>query len=145
MTKALKPYLARSFGLHACALVAFVFLAPRAMIKKDTVYMIDFVGGPATIAAAAAATPPKQADTAPAPPSQQVDPDSFTKDKRGHVALPRPSLLKGWTEPRESKDKPAEPASAGPSKADAPSSAGSSAGVATDMPNFPYPWYISQV
>ena len=149
MTEALKPYLARSTGAHLAALAAFALLAPVALKKPDKVYMIDFVGGPTTLQSASPAAeapkgPPEEA--APAKPQQQADPDSFATKKHGFV-LPRPSLLKGWTEPK-SPPKPSlagEGTGAAPSAAPAAGMPGNAAGVATDLPNFPYPWYISQV
>jgi len=151
VTGALKPYLARSSGVHAALLIAFALWAPRALKKTDKVYMIDFVGGPTTIATASAPEPEAKGsaeDAAPAKPSQQADPDSFAT-KPGRFVLPRPSLLKGWTEsktpPKPSLGTtigPAVPATAAGPAAGMP---GEAAGVATDLPNFPYPWYISQV
>ena len=45
MTGALKPFLARSTGLHSVVLIAAAFYVPSALKKVDKVYMIDFVGG----------------------------------------------------------------------------------------------------
>lgn len=150
MSEALKPYLHRSAGLHAAILIAAAFYVPGALKKADKVYMIDFVGGPPVIQAAAPADAGAKTpeDAAPAKPTQQVDPDSFApKGKRGFV-LPRPSLLRGWTEPK-SPPKPSMIESGAEARMSATGSAsgmpGSAAGVATDLPNFPYPWYISQV
>ena len=147
MTAALKPYLARSFGLHAAALALFVLLAPRALMKADKVYMIDFVGGAPTIQSAGAAAPSAaQAEPVPQKPAPQVDPDSLAPKGR-RAALPRPSLLKGWTEPKI-LPKPSLPGASmagDPASAPAAGMPGAAAGVATDLPNFPYPWYISQV
>ncbi len=150
MNGTLKPYLTRSAGLHATVLLAAAFLVPNAMKKSDTVYMIDFVGGPPVIQSAGAAAPEARTSETAAPPkpSQQVDPDSYAVKGKHGVALPRPSLLKGWTESKA----PPKPSMAGDSAASATSGAapsagspGAAAGVATDLPNFPYPWYISQV
>jgi protein TonB len=148
MTEAIKPYLAKSAGLHAFILVAFALYVPSALKKADKVYMIDFVGGPPMIQSAgpAAAAPP--ADAEPARPTQQAEKDTFASKKHGPVALPRPSLLKGWTEHKPAP-KPSLLAPTESSVSGAPGAAagmpGSAAGIATDLPNFPYPWYISQV
>jgi len=148
MTETLKPYLTRSAGLHAAVLIVAAFYVPGALKKADKVYMIDFVGGPPVIQSAAPAeTVAKSSPDEGAPKAtQQVDPDSFTtKGKR--FVLPRPSLLRGWidkTPPKPSMISPSADSSmtsAGP----ASGMPGSAAGVATDLPNFPYPWYISQV
>lgn len=147
---ALKPFLARSTGLHAAVLIAFAFYAPSALKKADKVYMIDFVGGPATLQSAgpapSAAAAPQ--DSAPARATQQAEKDTFATKAHRAIALPRPSLLQGWS---ERKDPPRPSLSAAPeaSMSGAPGPAGgmpgNAAGVATDLPNFPYPWYISQV
>ncbi|MEK7232847.1 MAG: TonB family protein [Elusimicrobiota bacterium] len=149
MTTALKPFLARSTGLHAALLIAAAFYAPSALKKADKVYMIDFVGGPAMIQSASPAdSAPTQPDSAPARPTQQAQPDSFATKKHRSIALPRPSLLQGWT---DRKPPPKPSMSAGPVTSMSPSAGaaagmpGNAAGVATDLPNFPYPWYISQV
>lgn len=150
MTGALKPYLARSTGLHFALMAAAAFYAPAAIKKADKVYMIDFVGGPAvmqTAGPAAAAKP--EPDAAPAKPTQQAeDPDSFATRKNRRIALPRPSLLQGWTD-RKSPPKPSLSAGTEASMSQAAGPAGGmpgdAAGVATDLPNFPYPWYITQV
>jgi protein TonB len=147
MNPALKPYLARSFGLHAVAAAAILLLGPRTLKKADKVYMIDFVGGAPTIQSAGpSGAAPAAAQAAPQKPAPQADADSIApKGKRAHF-LPRPSLLKGWTEPRISPKTAAAGTSMGEDKpAAATGMPGSAAGVATDLPNFPYPWYISQV
>jgi protein TonB len=150
MTGALKPYLARSTGVHMALLVAAAFYAPSALKKADKVYMIDFVGGPAVLQSAGPAAAAKaEPDAAPAKPAQQsADPDSFATKKNRAVALPRPSLLQGWTD-RKAPPKPSLSAGAEPSMGQGAGPAGGmpgdAAGVSTDLPNFPYPWYISQV
>ena len=148
MTGALKPFLARSAGAHAALLIAAALYAPAALKKADKVYMIDFVGGPAVLQSAAPASAPSHSsESEPQRPTQQADPDSFATKRHRKVALPRPSLLKGWSD----KKAPLKPSmSAGPEAAmiGVPGAAagmpGDAAGVATDLPNFPYPWYISQ-
>ena len=150
MTNALKPFLARSAGLHAALIVAAAFYAPSVLKRADKVYMIDFVGGPAVIQSAsapAAKAAPPEPDAAPPKPTQQADPDSFATKQHKAVALPRPSLLQGWTDrtppkPSMLNDKGATMGGATGPAAGMP---GDAAGVATDLPNFPYPWYISQV
>ncbi|HEX4048737.1 MAG TPA: TonB family protein [Elusimicrobiota bacterium] len=160
MNEAIKPYLARSVGAHIAAAAAFVYFAQRTGPKLDKVYMIDFVGGPsATIVSAGPSAASKAARPAAAPSAvaPQADPDAVSfKRRHKPFALPRPSLLKGESKdadggaampdslagpgapsPVAASDSPAAPAAAG--------SASSGAGVSTDLPNFPYPWYISQV
>lgn len=150
MTEALKPYLARSTGLHAVVLIAAALYVPSALKKADKVYMIDFVGGPPVIQSAGPATPEtaRAADPEPARPAQQAEADTFATKKHGAIALPRPSLLRGWTDrkaPPKPSLAPGTETSVGPAAGAAAGMPGDAAGVATDLPNFPYPWYISQV
>ncbi len=149
MTSALKPFLARSATLHTALLIAAAFYVPSALKKSDKVYIIDFVGGPAVIQSAGPIAPAETApEAAPARPTQQAEADSFATKKHRGIALPRPSLLQGWTD-RKAPPKPSMSAGAESTMAPAPGAAagmpGNAAGVATDLPNFPYPWYISQV
>ncbi len=149
MTESLKPYLARSAGFHLAILIAAAFYAPSALKKADKIYTIDFVGGPPVLQSAASAAPTEKAeDAAPAKATQQADADTFATKKNRAVALPRPSLLKGWTE-RRPKPRPSLLSGGETTMGQAPSAAagmpGSAAGIETDRTNFPYPWYISQV
>lgn len=145
---ALKPFIARSTGLHAAVLIAVAFYAPSALKKADKVYMIDFVGGPAVIQSAGTTEAAAPAESEPQKPTQQSEADSFATKKNRRVALPRPSLLRGWidrkTPPKPSMSAGAETAMT-PAAGAAAGMPGNAAGVATDLPNFPYPWYISQV
>ncbi len=137
--------------MHFAALIALAFLAPRAGKKADKVYMIDFVGGPTTVQTSGAAETAKPeaapVETAPSRPEQQAEADTYAT-KKGRFVLPRPSLLKGWTEPKSAVPAPSMRPSAGTtaSQGAGPASGmpGDAAGVATDLPNFPYPWYIAQ-
>ncbi|MDD5303282.1 MAG: TonB family protein [Elusimicrobia bacterium] len=149
MTGALKPFLARSAGVHAALLVAAAFYVPSALQKADKVYMIDFVGGPAVLQSAGPAAAAKaEPDAAPARPTQQAEKDSFATKGHRAIALPRPSLLQGWSD-RKAPPKPSMIPAPEAAITGAPGAAGgmpgNAAGVATDLPNFPYPWYISQV
>jgi TonB family protein len=147
---ALKPYLQRSAAAHAVLLLTALFVFPKSALKADKVYMIDFVGGTTLQSAGARETPTAAAAAAANPKlGPQTDPDSISTDRRrGPVALPRPSLLKGWTEPKPDEKPAASAGTATNAPASAPGpggTAGASAGVSTDLPNFPYPWYISQI
>lgn len=159
MNEALKPYLARSFGAHLVGAAVFIFFVPGAAHKLDKVYMIDFVGGPSSTIASAGPAAHSTSRSAAAPPSvaAQVDPDAFAVKGRRHgpIALPRPSLLTGGGKEADAGTSAAAASSlagpGAPSSAEAPAapgaagSASTGAGVSTDLPNFPYPWYISQV
>ena len=169
MNETLKPYIARSLGLHMAAAAALALLIPRSGARPDKVYMIDFVGGPAAAIvetgpsspAAAGAKSPSAAPSAAAP---QAARDSVAVKGRRHgpFVLPRPSLLRGGrtetgadaSAPTSSLAGPggpsavpapggaSNPSAPGPST-DAPSAAAE--GVSTDLPNFPYPWFLAQV
>lgn len=151
MIPALKPYLARSLGLHSAAALAFLVLAPRQGLKTDKVYMIDFVGPSATIISAAGTSAPAAPAAGAAPLTQQTDPDSFAakKARRSPIVLPRPSLLRGGSQEQSMSAPPAPSMTgapgAGPSQTAAGPGGSAGAGISTDLPNFPYPWYISQV
>lgn len=151
MNAALKPYFARSAGVHVFALLAFALYTPSLAKKADKVYMIDFVGGPAVLQSAAPA--PEAAEKGggepqAAKPEQQAEQDTYATKRHGRVALPRPSLLSGWTR-SSALPAPSLARGAGGAAAAAPAPAagmpGDAAGIATDLPNFPYPWYITQV
>ncbi|UPT72620.1 MAG: TonB C-terminal domain-containing protein [Elusimicrobiota bacterium] len=150
MNEALKPYFARSAGAHAALLVAFILYTPTLKKKADKVYMIDFVGGPTVMQSAAPAEAPAEKDSGPAEPAkatQQAEQDTYATKKHRAVALPRPSLLSGWSRssapprPSMAQGTSMSAAAAGP----AAGMPGDAAGIETDMPNFPYPWYITQV
>lgn len=167
MSAALRPYLARSLFAHAAAAAAVVLLAPRTALKPPSSYRIDFVGGPAAAAPSTpgpAAAAPAAAGTPAAPGvrPRAARPGGLAPRRGVSAALPRPSLL-GRTRTRKPEraaaadDGPSlagpggpepgtSPAAAGEPDAAAPAAAaGPGAGVSTDLPNFPYPWYVSQV
>ena len=151
---ALKPYLKYSAAFHVALGALFLFkgVLPFGKPAPANVYTIDFVGpssqivtsGPASLAGAsapaAARAPAKEAD------------EFSTRKRRGPIQLPKPSLLSGYQAPKPAakpaaeapSDQPSESASAAPSSGNA-ATGEAGAGIATDMPNFPYPWYISQV
>lgn len=146
----LKPYLAYSFGLHAALAVLALKILSGAPAPSGAVYTIDFVGPTATLLnTGSAGALPKQ-ELAPEPaavkPPPQVEFDEFGRRRRKRrFLLPRPSLLKGLRE-KAPKEEAVSKGEAQPVPASEPASGGGAgAGVATDMPNFPYPWYISQV
>lgn len=134
-------------ALHAGVMTAVMALSHHANAPKSPVYNIDFVG-PTTLASSPAGGASKPGEAAaPAPPDKskplpQISEFSTRKDKR-HGPLPKPSLLKGLLgrKPRPQAEESPSPGPARLEEAGAPGSAG----IATDMPNFPYPWYISQI
>ncbi|MBI4374825.1 MAG: TonB C-terminal domain-containing protein [Elusimicrobia bacterium] len=144
----LKPYLLGSFGAHAALLAAALGALPSANQSRSQIYTIDFVGPTASIINTQGSAPASSAAPTLANPRQapQTDVDEFGRRRRKPFVLPRPSLLRGF------REKPApQPSVNDAAPAPVPgASPGGEAGaggadVATDMPNFPYPWYISQV
>lgn len=154
----LRPYLVYSGGLHFVLLaLALGGLQWTGSKKSAAVYSIDFVGGPTTVTSSAGGGPaPKAAEIAPPAPamdrSAQRDVDEFGRKRRkGPFVLPRPSLLRGVTSRKPQAEPQGESKSESSGPAAATSSGGGSgqgvgdAGVSADMPDFPYPWYITQV
>ena len=156
--QSIKPYLTYSVALHIFAAAAALKFAAGFSGAPSQIYNIDFVGPSATIqsiavqeAAAPTATTAPQPSAEVKPPPENSDFDEFGRRKHKLFVLPRPSLLKGFQAQKEEPateevpaDKPAPTASA--SAASGSGGGGApGAGIATDMPNFPYPWYISQV
>ncbi|MBI5243677.1 MAG: TonB C-terminal domain-containing protein [Elusimicrobia bacterium] len=159
MNDALRPYLTYSAAIHM-AFVVFASVAVQLRLSRtEQVYRIDFIGSTATILnreqeAPSAAAPKAQPQAQPARrPPPQKDPDAFDLS-RPRRPLPRPSVLESYD-----LNKPAEkPAAPGPSLARpqetpaAPAAAAAGAGapgagggptVSPDMPNFPFPWYLT--
>ena len=135
--------------------MAFLRLFHGAAGRSQSVYTIDFVGPPAAVvtntpsAPAGGAKPEIQAPSSPSKPPPRTDFDEFgrRRRRRNSFVLPRPSLLRGFKEkPRTETQTPQNITASPEAPAASPIATGAGqAGVATDMPNFPYPWYISQV
>lgn len=157
----LRPYLTYSFGLHAAlGAAALVGLPWAGKGKAPAVYSIDFVGGPTTVASAVSAggAAPKPAELAPPAPAMDKsaarDVDEFGRKRRkGPFVLPRPSLLRGDARkpaknaplPETRQDAPAQTGAAAQASGSGTGGGVGDAGVSADMPDFPYPWYITQV
>ncbi|MBI4348645.1 MAG: TonB family protein [Elusimicrobia bacterium] len=156
-TDELKPYLKASAATHVGLVIAAALLATGKGGAPQDVYRIDFIGPTAGIAnrnpeaAKASPTAPPARPAVGRPPPMQK-PDEFARRRSG--PLPKPSFLQpGRPEPVLAEPPPpaapaapapqaAEPAAAGSGEAAAE---GSDANVSADLPNFPYPWYITQV
>ena len=147
-----KPYLKYSAFAHAAMAIAFLWTANHNFAPQGQVYRIDFIGPSAGIMnreleSAAAAQKAKAERAVAAKPSPMTKADDFTRRAKHHrTLLPRPSVL--GDNSSEPEEKPA-PAEKGPAQ-EAPAPAGQNAGGTAsadvmDMPNFPYPWYITQV
>ncbi len=148
----LRPYLTYSFLFHLGLLVLFL---ARGLVHwraetPSNVYTIDFVGPSASIATSGAASLAGSAKPAPARSSPYDRGDDFTTRRHGPFVLPKPSLLAGYQAPKAQTQPttavPDSNASATSAKSAGNADGGEAGtGIATDMPNFPYPWYISQV
>lgn len=165
----LKPYLAYSAGCHLLLTAGLLLLLPKASSKPGQVYHVMAMSAapgilnrtPGPDAPAAKAPPsrdlnPQKAQPAPKP-APQKNPDAFeTSAKSPSRPLPKPSFLRA-PEPGELPKKE-EPAWApAPSEAETlsgarPAEAGGKGGggegaslAAVDMPDFPYPWYVTQL
>ncbi|MFH2202871.1 MAG: TonB family protein [Elusimicrobiota bacterium] len=154
----LKPYLAYSAISHAALLSAALFVIPGASSQSAPVYhIINLQASPGIInrspgAAEKRGPAPKAASARPVKlPPPQRDPDVFDTAKRGpRKPLPRPSFLADAapTPAPVEKEAPAEarpePASLdGEGSLSAPGEPASL--TAIDMPDFPYPWYVTQL
>ncbi len=155
----LKPYLAYSAAAHAAGVVFLVMLGPGASVRPDPVYHISFIGAapgiinrtPGPLKQAKARRAPKAA--AAKRPAPQTDPDAFAKPGV-RKPLPKPRfLLVDKPVPVAKKPAPAptvepetEAMEESPTAAaeSGPAGGGGSV-VAPDMPDFPYPWYITRV
>ncbi|MCX5783672.1 MAG: TonB family protein [Elusimicrobia bacterium] len=133
----MRQYYIYSGTLHA-ALLIFVFFAARPFAtgeKKANVYSIDFIGNVESAPLQAPTPTIVTAQTKPAQPKAKTSDEIALKPKkRKPVVLPSmPSVLRSLK---------AERPVANPAAVEAPPSLG---GVSAEFPNFPYPWYITQV
>ena len=161
MQAELKPYLAYSALAHAALVGALAMLVRGGGATAPQVYRIDFIGPTQTIVNRDldATAGSRGAAAAVAPPAKGTPPPPLTRDafQRREAAkpLPRPSFLApdpssrkvetaASAQTRPSTAGPAPSAATGTGPAAAPAG-GEAAAVVSDMPNFPYPWYISQV
>ncbi len=148
---ALKTYLTYSATIHIALAVAALRLLTTVSIEPSQVYTIDFVGPSTVIAASNSEGVSPNVASSPAEhgkPPPQSELDEFARRQQKSFVLPRPSLLRGFQAPEKDEPTSAE-GSPAPTAAAAPASSGGgggpNAGIETDMPNFPYPWYITQV
>lgn len=123
----LKPYLTYSALAHAVLLTALGLALRRGTASSPEVYHIDFIGPTAGIINRNPEAEPGAAQAAAKLPPQARSDDFRSGPRR---PLPRPSVLAEEEAPRAS-----------PGAGEAPAEAS----VSADMPNFPYPWYVSQV
>ena len=138
----MSPYIIGSFLAHFVLLIAFILIASHYASQTPHFYTIDFVG-PSAVKIQGSET------TTPNSPAQNVKSKtaskeiSFSKNPR-HFVLPKPSLLSSDSSlaaPQKSHVH-SNVVSVKQNSAHAPSA---SANVSADLPNFPYPWYISEL
>lgn len=139
------PYFFGSLLAHL--IVAFVFIKVIGGFSSSTppIYTIDFIGPSAVTIEGAAPTIPEQKNS-PALQSPTIKKDSFPSHKNHkHFTLPKPSLLSSDAAPKKATAK-ADAAQTIKTQSHFHSSAPTgSANISADLPNFPYPWYISEL
>ena len=152
----LRPYLTASFATHLGLIGAALFFVGKGALQPREVYRIDFIGPTAGIANRNPEAAPGRAQ--PAGSAARVAPEARTPEfvRRRHQPLPRPSFA-GPTERPQPAPAPVEAAPVEPVPAAAPAKEQGGGGpvqaqgeapganVTSDLPNFPYPWYITQV
>ena len=156
----MKQYLLYSGSFHVFALAAvFIFFRPQLADLPKTSYTVDFISAAQTRVSdepvqTAAPAAPAPAVTAPAKQEAAVVKTVKAKPVKGRpvkendFALPAPSVLKNQKllAAAPKTEAPATDENAAPdpvAKAAAPDTGGSA--ITAEFPNFPYPWYITQV
>ncbi len=139
----LSPYIVGSFLAHSTLVIAFIFITRHYASEAPHFYAIDFVGPSAVKIQGAEST--QQNSPAPSAKAQAAQNKelSFSK-KSGHFVLPKPSLLSAASSPTapEKSQVHSNVVAVKQNSANVPSA---SANVSADLPNFPYPWYISEL
>jgi len=141
-----RPYLLYSSSLHAAFLVAFLIISLKAP-KTAHYYSIDFV------APAAAPAPRKSTALRRKKKSRaKIKAAKAVTAKKTEILLPRKSRFYSKLKKKKAADlskvmstsrKPS-PAAAQTPGPPSPGGVGMSA-VRTDLPNFPFPWYLARV
>ncbi|MFH1619490.1 MAG: TonB family protein [bacterium] len=135
---AMRQYLLYSGSVHTLAFAAFFFLArPGRVAPPSSTYTIDFIGrsGITTVGEKSSPAAPEPQGKEKSYKSEEMT-VSASKKKR-YEPLPAPSILKGLA-----KAVPAKTQGTGETDLSRKSA---STGVSADFPDFPYPWYVSQV
>lgn len=155
-TAPLGPFLKKSLSVHGVLLGVALVAANRGAKEPEQVYRIDFIASSPGIMNREAPSAPAPAPAAPLPPptyakaERQKDPDAFNLGKPSFLSkLPKPSFLDAARpEPRPTLPQPSmrAPGPAAPAAPGAAAGTGPSDGlgsVSADMPDFPYPWYLT--
>ncbi len=156
-------YFVYSGAVHFVLFAAFMLFMNVAVKPPQAVYTIDFLGAsfqsasaPAKAEAAAAQSEVKAPETAKEEP-KPAEPQTPVIDKKIYagkteisekakpkkqekIVLDAPSVLT-----QKTADKKPAAAQPGAANANAQALAENAFGIKTDFPNFPYPWYITQV
>lgn len=156
-TAPMAPFLKRSAAVHGVLMAAAFWAAGRQGKAPEPVYRIDFIGGSQAIMNREKAGAAPAAPAAPLPPpsfakpERQKDPDAFSL-KPSFKPLPKPSFLDAARPEPASKPSalPSRPSMAPAAGAPASGAAGAGPGdglgsVSADMPDFPYPWYLTSL
>ena len=153
-TAPLGPFLKRSLSVHGVLLGLALVAANRGAKEPEQVYRIDFIAASPAImnrqAPAADPAPAPPAAPLPAPtyakPERQKDPDAFNLKKPSFLSrLPRPTFLDAA---KPDKTPPVQPSMRAPTPATPAVAAGTGpsdglGNISADMPDFPYPWYLT--
>lgn len=144
----LKPYLYGSAAVHGGLVLGIFLLAHRPATPSNEVYRIDFIGpSNVIINRNPESGPSPAAPTAPAP-AGRIAPENQENEFSAlprHAPLPRPSILTASREAPKTSVPEIPKTSANANVAGPAGPSSGEAAVSADMPNFPYPWYVSQI
>lgn len=157
----MRQYYLYSGTLHLAAVFALLFLLRPGLDSKtkQTIFSVDFIGAssrplqapaaeaPAKFSAPAEQEKPRQKTPAAPPPQTKTKTNDEIPLKaqaqparaQEKIVLGQPSILKGATLPKPEAE---------PAKEDAQQNAENQppgGAMTAEFPNFPYPWYITQV
>lgn len=139
----ISPYLFGSLLAHAAAFLVLMEIINSFSSSSAKIYTIDFVG-PSSVKVAGLTTE-AAAPKNPAGPAAQAAKDLSFAKRHQHFSLPKPSLLDSNEIPKKQNQKSAASPSEKQRTAAPLSAPAASANVFADLPNFPYPWYISEL
>ena len=139
----LSPYIAGSFLAHSLLALAFILIAGRYSSQTPHFYTIDFVG-PSAVKIQGAQAPSQNSSVKSATASANQNKAVSLSPKTRHFILPKPSLLSSASE-SIAPTKPRVKSNVVSVKQNGAAGPAASANISADLPNFPYPWYISEL